>query len=99
MSVFNRFRFGKTKNSVLNNRDGPAPDPNIVEIPEETAPRKKRYDSAGYLLLHPELRRNAALWTVLYSILFMLLIAVGPGYLYTEARAFIYLFTNYGFLR
>lgn len=99
MSILNKLPFGKRKNGAPNNKDSPGLDPNTIEIPDETAPRRKRYDSAGYLLLHPELRKDAAMWTILYGILFILFVLTVPGCFFAEFQTFIHLFNLYGFLR
>jgi len=87
--------------NVRSSKDPPdtEKDPNVVEIPDDSAPKMRRYDSPGFLLKHPEQLKRALWWTVTHNTIAVIGFLIVFGYLFAELRSFIYLVTNYGFLR
>lgn len=75
------------------------PEPEIVNVPQETENLFKRLSSPAYLLLHPKQFWKAALFTFIKNILWMAVLAVVVIYLFTELMTFIYMITTYGFVR
>lgn len=71
---------------------------NLVVIPTDDAPFWKKLDSTGYVLLHPELRKKAFLFTIVKTIVETLLVLLVATFLYLEITSFMYLGSHYGFV-
>lgn len=67
----------------------------VIEVPGESAPKKLRFDSVGYLLLHPEKRLEAVLWAVFRELPFL----TASSWLVLEVVVFLCLLQKYGMMR
>lgn len=76
-----------------------AAEDNVVEIPPENAPVWKKLSSAGYILLHPELKMWAFAFAFFRSMIEVAVILLVGGFLFSEVQSFIYLGSHYGFIR
>lgn len=74
-------------------------DMDVVNVPLESDGFLKRLNNPAYVLIHPELFWQSVLVTFISSAIEMMICVLVTLYLATEIAAFMYMITNYGWLR
>ena len=74
-------------------------DKDIVKVPSESDSFFKRLSSPSYVLIHPELFWKSAFVIFISSLIQMWICVFVVQYVVIEIVNFIYMITNYGWLR